>query len=254
MFDFIPIRKAQGYQAIPDVKAAKVNPQFRGLPVLHNNLCEKGCQRCKEICPTQAIETEPLSVDIGKCIFCGDCTRECTSNALSFNSFHHLAASNPDFLKIKEGMDEKKYEENSIPVRKEILRVFGKSLKFRQVSAGGCNACELELNACSNVNFDMQRFGIEFVASPRHADGIVITGPVSGNMAEALLETYAAVPDPKLVILAGTCAISGGVFKESPALKREVLKNLKIDLYIPGCPVHPLTFLNGILNLISGKK
>ncbi|HPN64944.1 MAG TPA: NADH:ubiquinone oxidoreductase, partial [Candidatus Goldiibacteriota bacterium] len=126
-------------------------------------------------------------------------------------------------------------------------------LKLRQVSAGGCNGCEMELNACSNVNFDMGRFGIDFVASPRHADGIVITGPVTKNMAPALEDTYKSIPLPKIIIAAGTCAISGGVFKDSDALDRSFFEKHKIDLYVPGCPVHPLTFVNGVLKLIGRK-
>jgi Ni,Fe-hydrogenase III small subunit len=107
----------------------------------------------------------------------------------------------------------------------------------------------MELNACGNVNFDMGRYGIEFVASPRHADGIVITGPVTQNMSEALKICYEAVPDPKIVILTGTDAISGGIFWESPALERTFMESFHIDLFVPGNPVHPLTFINGILDL-----
>ena len=109
----------------------------------------------------------------------------------------------------------------------------------------------MELNACSNVNFDMGRFGIDFVASPRHADGIVITGPITKHMAYALEDCYKSVPDPKLVILCGACAISSGVFKDSAELNREFLDKYPVDLYIPGCPVHPLTFINGVLSYIG---
>ncbi|HEX3024587.1 MAG TPA: hypothetical protein VHP12_05200, partial [Chitinophagaceae bacterium] len=127
-------------------------------------------------------------------------------------------------------------------------------LKLRQVSAGGDNSCELELNACSNVNFDMGRFGIEFVASPRHADGIVITGPITENMAQPLQICYDAIPEPKIIILAGTDAISGGIFESSKALNRSFLSKYKIDLYVPGNPIHPLTFINGVLDLIKKRK
>jgi Ni,Fe-hydrogenase III small subunit len=132
--------------------------------------------------------------------------------------------------------------------------MFGGSLKLRQISAGGDNSCEAELNAAGNVNFDMGRFGIEFVASPRHADGIVITGPISENMAEPVQICYDATPNPKIIILAGTDAISGGIFLESKAINRSFLEKYPIDLYIPGNPVHPLTFINGVLGLISRKK
>ena len=108
-----------------------------------------------------------------------------------------------------------------------------------------------ELNATGNVNFDIGRFGISFVASPRHADGIVLTGPISENMADPFLEAYNAVPEPKMLILAGTDAISGGIFEGSPALRRSVLDDLHVDLYVPGNPVHPLTFINGILSFLG---
>jgi Ni,Fe-hydrogenase III small subunit len=127
--------------------------------------------------------------------------------------------------------------------------MFGRSLKLRQVSAAGCNGCELELNASGNVNFDMGRFGIEFVASPRHADGIVITGPVSKNMGKALQDTYNSISDPKIVIAFGACAISGGQFAEAPELDRSFFDTIKVDLYIPGSPPHPLTFINAVLVL-----
>jgi Ni,Fe-hydrogenase III small subunit len=145
------------------------------------------------------------------------------------------------------------YNKTAFEVRKEIKKVFGKSLKLRQVSAAGCNGCEMELNAAGNANFDMGRFGIDFVASPRHADGIVITGPITKNMAYALEDCYKSTPDRQVVILCGTCAISGGIFKDSTELNREFLDKYKIDLYIPGCPVHPLTFINAILDFIRKK-
>jgi Ni,Fe-hydrogenase III small subunit len=136
-------------------------------------------------------------------------------------------------------------------IRQEIRKYFGNSLKLRQVSAAGDNSNEMELSACNNVNFDMSRFGIDWVASPRHADGIVITGPISENMAEPLQICYDAVPHPKIVILAGTDAISGGIFAKSLALQRKFLDTITVDLYVPGNPIHPLTFINGILALIG---
>ena len=138
-------------------------------------------------------------------------------------------------------------------IRQEIHSFFGSSLKLRQVSAGGDNSCELELNACGNVNFDMGRFGIEFVASPRHADGVVITGPLTKAMAQATELCFDAVPAPKIIILVGACAISGGIFKGSHEIDRTFLTSHNIDLYIPGCPPHPLTFITGILDWLGRK-
>jgi Ni,Fe-hydrogenase III small subunit len=164
-----------------------------------------------------------------------------------------LATNERNRLIIFEGEDQP-VEINPKGIRREISKYFSGSLKLRQVSAGGDNSCELELNACGNVNFDMGRFGIEFVASPRHADGIVITGPITTNMAGPLEICYNAVPDPKIIILVGTDAISMGIFTGSAALDRSFLTKYKIDLFVPGNPVHPLTFINGVLELIKKRK
>ena len=169
-----------------------------------------------------------------------------------FTKDYKISSVTREGLIISEGEDHPVLMDSE-KIRKEIRRYFGKSLKLRQVSAGGDNSCEWELNAAGNVNFDMGRFGIEFVASPRHANGIVITGPISKNMAEPLQICYDAIPHPKIIILAGTDAISGGIFADSPALDRSFLTKYTIDLYVPGNPVHPLTFINGILGLIRQK-
>ncbi|MBF0594645.1 MAG: NADH-quinone oxidoreductase subunit B family protein [Candidatus Omnitrophica bacterium] len=139
-------------------------------------------------------------------------------------------------------------------LQREMLAIFGRSLKLRQVSAGGCNACEADINVLNTPVFDLSRFGIQFVASPRHADGIVVTGPVTRNMREALMKTYEAVPDPKIVIAVGACAISGGVFADSPQVSAGLDTIIPVDLYVPGCPPHPLTILDGLLRLLGRIK
>lgn len=256
MFDTLKSRIYQGQQFIKDIPNAPMREQFRGLPVLKND--GRDLTKCAQACPTGALKLNPLSIDLGKCTLCGACQNvckaECNSDAIKFSNFYKLSASKRENLVITEGMSAEEFEKTAIDVRKEITSVFSNSLKLRQVSAGGCNGCEMELNACSNCNFDMGRFGIDFVASPRHADGIVITGPVTKNMAYALEDCYKSVPAPKLVIVCGACAISGGIFQDSTEIEREFFEKYPVDLYIPGCPVHPLTFINGVLGLIRAKK
>lgn len=132
-----------------------------------------------------------------------------------------------------------------------LLSMFGKSFKLRQVSAGGCNACEADVNVLGTVVFDLGRFGIQVVASPRHADGLLVTGPVTSNMHQALADTYAAIPDPRVVIACGACAISGGPFRDSAHVKNGLEGVMPVDLYLPGCPPHPLTILDGLLRLLG---
>jgi Ni,Fe-hydrogenase III small subunit len=246
MLENLKILYHQGKQYIPDVTKATVPGIFRGRPLITKAVVNDSM--LAELCPTSAISTNPVSIDLGKCTFCGECAFAFPSK-ISFTTDYKISTNERNRLII--GVDvHTPVELNPRLIRKEIHGLFGGSLKLRQVSAGGDNSCELELNACSNVNFDMGRFGIEFVASPRHADGIVITGPVTENMADALQVCYDATPDPKIIILVGTDAISGGIFHGSPALKRNFLDTYPIDLYIPGNPTHPLTFINGVLDLI----
>lgn len=250
MIDNLKIMLSQGKQFIPDVTKAKVPGIFRGRPVISDVSVDE--HQLSELCPTDAILIKPISIDLGKCTFCGECAFA-YPDKIKFTTDYKMATNQRQNLVIIEGKDD---AVEFVPdlIRKEISSFFSGSLKLRQVSAGGDNSCELELNACGNVNFDMGRFGIEFVASPRHADGIVITGPITENMASPLQICYDAVPDPKIIILAGTDAISGGIFAGSPALNRSFLDSYAIDLFVPGNPIHPLTFINGILELIKRRK
>jgi len=231
-----------GKQYIPDLKKAKLSPPFRGRPIITTAKINE--KKLKELCPVGAISTEPLSIDLGKCVFCGECEYYFPQK-IKFTSDHFLATNVRENLIIKEGEDFPiKFDKNL--VRKDIKNICGKSLKLREISAAGDNSAEWEMNASNNVNFDMSRYGIEFVASPRHADGILITGPISYNMAKAVEICYEATADPQIIILAGTDAISGGIFSESPAIERSFLANKRIDLFIPGNPPHPLTIINGL--------
>ncbi|HLN21914.1 MAG TPA: hypothetical protein VK213_12550 [Bacteroidales bacterium] len=250
MLNTIKILLHQGKQYIPDPASAKVPGIFRGRPEISSAATSQ--DELAAVCPTGAIKTNPVSIDMGRCVFCGECAA-LFPDKIKFTTDYRIAANKRENLIIPEG-SVKPVTIDAETVRREIRNLFSGSLKLRQVSAGGDNSTEMELNAAGNVNFDMGRYGIEFVASPRHADGIVITGPVSANMAEALQMTYDAIPSPKIIILAGTDAISGGIFSDSPAIDRSFIENNHIDLYVPGNPVHPLTFINGVLDMLGIKK
>ena len=252
MLDLIKLRIRHGVQAIADIRNAALMETHRGFPVIDERKNNGDWQKIIDVCPTNAITSHPAAIDLGKCIFCGECERV-SSGTIRFTHDHKLAASKKEHLVVTSGTEYNDYYASAIEARKKIHALFGRSLKLRQVSAGGCNGCEMELSACGNVNFDMGRFGIDFVASPRHADGIVITGPITKNMAPALLDAYKSMSEPKIVIAVGACAISGGLFADSDELNREFLNSVKIDLFIPGCPPHPLTIINAILDFVRKK-
>ncbi|MDD3344375.1 MAG: NADH-quinone oxidoreductase subunit NuoB [Sulfurospirillaceae bacterium] len=172
--------------------------------------------------------------------------RLCSQNAIQFTHEYRLASNKRLSLIIS-----KEVEKVGFQLNQTIQKLFGRSLQLRLVSAGGCNACEADLNVLGTPTYDLNRFGISFTASPRHADGIIITGPVTLNMKQALLDTYNALPEPKIVIASGTCAISGGLFAHNDEVYKGADNLLPIDLYIPGCPPHPYTALNGLLQLLG---
>lgn len=236
-----------GRQFIPDIRGAKLSPPFRGRPVIRRVKADD--RKIASFCPVGAIGTAPLSIDMGKCVFCGECAFAFPEK-ISFTHEHLISTNIRERLIVKEG-DELPVRVDRGAVRSEIGRICGRSLKLREISAAGDNSAEWEMNACGNVQFDMSRFGIEFVASPKHADGIVITGPISENMARAVEICHEAAADPRIIILAGTDAISGGIFKESNALQRDFVAKNRIDLFIPGNPPHPLTIINGLLDLMK---
>ena len=238
-----------GKQYIPNLKNVTLKAPFRGRPEISSAKVDE--QALVNTCPLGAISVNPVSLDMGKCAFCGECAFAFPKK-IKFTQDYKIASNIRENLIIKEG-DKPKITIDKSKVRDVVKLTFNKSLKMRQVSAGGDNSCETELGATGNANFDMGRYGVAFTASPRHADGIVVTGPISENMAKALRIAYDAIAEPKIFVLCGVDAISGGIFANSKAINRSVLKDINIDLYIPGNPSHPLTIVNGILDLTRDK-
>lgn len=242
-------RVRQGHRTAKYPKQPPVlSDRFRGLPVIDAGKCKSGCRACAESCPTDAIAldgTQP-KVDLGRCLFCLDCAAACPNQAIACGQEYQLAGNTRQSLVVSGGP--------AVPahaLEKRLLRLFGRSLKLRQVSAGGCNACEADINVLGTLAFDLSRFGIQMVASPRHADGLIVTGPVSENMKLALQKSYDALPTPRIVIAVGACAISGGPFAGHPEVHNGVDSMLPVDLFIPGCPPHPYTILDGLLRLVG---
>jgi Ni,Fe-hydrogenase III small subunit/formate hydrogenlyase subunit 6/NADH:ubiquinone oxidoreductase subunit I len=214
--------------------------------------CAAGCHACVPVCPTQAIARAPgagATLDLGKCIFCAACVEACPTQAITQTGDHRLAARRREDLVLGEPGDEE--VRLAAALDEKLQKLFGRSLRLRQVSAGGCNACEADTNVLGTIGWDLGRFGIQFVASPRHADGLLITGAVSRNMELALRKSYEAVPAPKIVIAVGACAISGGPFAGHSQVLNGATAVVPVDLFIPGCPPHPLTILDGLLRLLD---
>ncbi len=217
-------------------------PRYRGLPQINKEASNELVLKCANECPQDAIDPKKKVIDMGRCLFCGLCETVSDGNFVSFTGNYETSTAERKSL-VTDGTLPKLAEHS----KKHFKKLFGRSLQLRQVSAAGCNSCEADLNVLATPFFDLARFGINFVASPRHADGIVVTGPISRNMKTALLDTYEAVAAPKVVIAVGSCTISGGPFLGSPEITEGLEELLPVDLFIPGCPSHPMTNLHALL-------
>lgn len=251
IFPKIKVLKSHGWQYIPNLNDVTLTEEFRGRPELTETDNMADVEAAAKICPTGAISTAPFSLDLGRCMFCGECAL-CAPKNIRFTNDYKIGSTSREALIVKPGAERVEFHHEN--VRKEIPELFGKALKLRQVSAGGDASVEMELNATGNVNFDFGRYGVEFVASPRHADGVVITGPISSNMAEALDICYNSIPDPKIVIVCGSEACSGGLYADSRAVDRRFLERYNVDLWLPGAPTHPMTFIDGVMNMLNLKR
>ena len=250
MYKEIACRLKQGHRTIsfPRGNPPPLPDRLRGLPHVDWDRCPAGCNACASACPVDAIDPVHRRIDLGTCLFCTDCVNACPSQGITFTQDYRLAVGQRENLTLE---DPQKELELAQALEKKMKRLFGRSLKLRVVSAGGCNACEADVNVLTTIGWDLGRFGINYVASPRHADGILVTGPVSKNMELALRKTYDAVPDPKIVIAVGACAIAGGPYRGHEEVVGGLDRLFPVDLYIPGCPPHPLTILDAFLRLLG---
>lgn len=257
--------------AYPD-EPCQISERFRGRPNFDFEEW-KDPRPAAEVCPTAAIslsdsaDSRRVTVDYGLCIFCGLCAEASSDKAVRITQDFELATPhrrnlvltadytlNPDGTHRElrgghRGSPDVETDVESVgrKAREKIQKLLKRSLAIREVDAGSCNGCELEIVALNNPIYDIERFGIQFVASPRHADMLLVTGPVTRNMELALLKTYRAMPEPKVVVAVGACGISGGIFGENYASLGGVERVLPVDVYIPGCPPRPQALLHGIL-------
>ena len=238
--------------AYPQGPAPVLPDRHGGALKVDASLCADSCTACVPVCPTEAVIRQagkPVSLDLGRCIFCAACVKACPTKAITQTGDHRMAVRRREDLMLGAPGEEELRLAKALDAK--LRKLFGRSLRLRQVSAGGCAACEADTNVLGTIGWDLGRFGIQFVASPRHADGLLITGPVTKNMELALRKTYDAVPEPKIVIAVGACAIAGGPFVGHAEVNNGADSLLPVDLYIPGCPPHPLTILEGLLRLLD---
>ena len=240
-------RWEQGYRTNKYPKeGVQIFPRYRGLPKISKDASQEIVDKCASVCPQDAIDAVRKTIDLGRCVFCGTCERLSKGAFVSFTGNFEMSVAEKEDLIFSGTLPDL-----AAHSKQHFKKLFGRSLQLRQVSAAGCNACEADLNVLATPFFDLARFGINFVASPRHADGIVVTGPISRNMKTALLQTYEATPAPKVVIAVGSCTITGGPFRGSNEITEGLDKLLPVDLFIPGCPPHPMANLHALLSFFK---
>jgi len=248
MFDLLRARIQQGTRTTQFPPQEELPERFRGLPVLDpERVCDGPASTASGLWATSIDQRAVL--DVGACLFSPEEAACSSTGSVSFTRDYRLASS------TREGLISETGEiELARALEEGTRRLFGRSLRLRSVVAGSCGGCEAELVALGNVVFDLARFGVQFVASPRHADGIVITGAFARNMRLALEKTLEATPPPRIVIAVGACALSGGPFRGSPEVANGLPASIPVDLYVPGCPPHPLTLMDGLLRLLGRLK
>jgi Ni,Fe-hydrogenase III small subunit/formate hydrogenlyase subunit 6/NADH:ubiquinone oxidoreductase subunit I len=231
---------------------------YLGNPFIDTSACDM-CGECASDCPSNAIFNDEakgrLDIRYDQCIYCMQCVDSCRLNAINTMKRIFLAEKDKDMLRMSAySADEKdtvEWEQLGKKLHTEIKSVFGRSLNIREVDSGSCNGCDYEINALNNPFIDVERFGVSFVASPRHADMLLVTGAAVRNMEQALLKTYNATPDPKLVVAVGACACSGGIFRDTYATRKGIEEIIPVDVYVPGCPPRPQAIVYGILKAIG---
>jgi Ni,Fe-hydrogenase III small subunit/ferredoxin len=243
-----------GVETLRDpLKADRAPPEYRGNVSLANTPFLPEYGDVEEICAPRAIKIakEKITLDMGKCILCGRCEEAAPDIFKIGSKYAPPAKARQDLVEsLGDGAD-KSYEAVGKELKEKIGKILGRSLAIREVDAGSCNGCEVEITALNNPIYDIERFGIHFVASPRHADVLLVTGPASRNMELALKRTYEATPDPKIVVAVGACGCSGGIFGDTYATTGGIDKVVPVDVYIPGCPPRPEALLYGLLMAVD---
>ncbi len=251
IFPKIKVLRSHGSQYIPDLDAVTLTEEFRGRPELTSTTDTSDLEAAAALCPTGAISVAPFTLDLGRCLFCGECARRAPQQ-IRFTNDYRIGSTSREGLVVHAG--DRTVAFDTAAIRPEIRKNFRRSLQLREVCAGGDGSIEMELGATGNVNFDFGRFGVGFTASPRHASGVVVSGPITTSMAEPLQICYEAVAEPKVLIVCGSEACSGGLFAESRAIDRSFLTMHQADLWLPGAPTHPMVFIDAVRTLLGDKK